>query len=50
MGGRRSLSLRLNSAEAEVEALLDLAELGNIHNIFLLLISHDIDNFVNVVT
>ena len=29
MGGRRSLRLRLNSAEAEAEALLGLAELGN---------------------
>ena len=30
MGGRRSLRLRLNSAKAEAEALLGLAELGNI--------------------
>ena len=29
MGGRRSLGLRLNSAEAEAKALLCLAELGN---------------------
>ena len=28
LGGRRSLRLRLNSAEAEAEALLGLAELG----------------------
>ena len=28
-GGRRSLTLRLNSAEVEAEALLGLAELGN---------------------
>ena len=33
MGGRRSLRLKLNSAEAEAEALLGLAELGNIRSI-----------------